>query len=67
MCTFNIIAPIGTYARLRVVSLAFIGPYANMLESAGVAIYNVVNNTSVLVAHLSYIVSENVTFTATEN
>ena len=67
VCTFRIITPMGTYARLRVEDLTITGPYASTLESAGVGIYNIVNSTAILVAHLPNHVIPNVTFAGTEN
>ena len=66
-CILNIVAPHNTYARLRITDLTIAGSYASLLESAGVAIYNVINNTSVLVAHLSTSMDKYVTVTGTEN
>ena len=51
MCTYHIIAPVGTHASIKVVSLDITGPYGGMYISAGVAIYNVVNQNKNLVAH----------------
>ena len=51
MCTYHISSPAGTHAELRIVSLDISGPYSNMYVSAGVAIYNVINQNRTLVAH----------------
>ena len=51
MCTYHILSPVGTHARLKVISLDISGPYRNMYISAGVAIYNVINQKRSLVAH----------------
>ena len=51
MCTYHIFAPPGTYASLKIISLDIIGPFRNMYASAGVAIYNVINQNRSLVAH----------------
>ena len=51
MCTYHIISPLGTQAELKVVSLDISGPCRNMYVSAGVAIYNVINQNRSLVAH----------------
>ena len=51
MCTYHIFAPVGTHSSLKVKSLDIIGPFRNMYVSAGVAIYNVINQNRSLVAH----------------
>ena len=66
MCILNIVAPNNAYARLRITDLTITGSYANLLESAGVAIYNLMNNSIVLVVHLSSFVDKYVTVTGME-
>ena len=51
MCTYHILSPVGTQASIKVLSLNISGPYSRMFISAGVAIYNVVNQNRTLVAH----------------
>ena len=51
MCTYHIFVPVGTSASLKVISLDIVGPFRNMYESAGVAIYNLINQSKSLVTH----------------
>ena len=51
MCTYHIFSPVGTHAELHIVSLDISGPYKDMYVSAGVAIYNVINQNRTLIAH----------------
>ena len=66
MCILSIVVPRGSYAELEVSGLTITGPYATILESAGVAIYNVINNKKHLVGHLSGTIKEHASVTATE-
>ena len=54
MCTFHIISLRETQASVQIMQLDIAGPYADTHMSAGVAIYNVINNTAYLVVHLFY-------------
>ena len=54
MCTFNIISSRETRASAEIITLDFAGPFVDIHISAGVAIYNVINNTANLVVHLFY-------------
>ena len=65
MCILSISAPRNTYARIKVIRLHITGLYKGTLESAGVAIYNLINNTAVLVAHFSNDINEYATVTGT--
>ena len=51
MCTYHILSPVGTHASVNILSLDIVGPFKNMFVSAGVAIYNVINQNRSLVAH----------------
>ena len=53
MCTFNIISLKRTQVTAKIM-FYIAGPFANTHMSAGVAIYNVINNTAELVVHLFY-------------
>ena len=52
MCTFNIISLKRAQTNVEIMWLYISGPFANTHMSAGVAVYNVVNNTAYLVVHL---------------
>ena len=67
MCIFNIVVPPKTYAQLKITDFSVTGPYTDTLDYFGVAIYNVVNNKTNLVAYLSSSVKEYLTVTGTEN
>ena len=70
MCTYHISSPAGTHAKLKIVSLDISGPYRNMYISAGVAIYNVINQDWSLVAHWHRSIDatdETLVITGTEN
>ena len=54
MCTFKIISSQGTQVSVEMIQLDIAGPYAYMYLSAGVAVYNVINNTTNLVIHVFY-------------
>ena len=54
MCTFNIISLERAQTNVEIMWLYISGPFANTHMSAGVAVYNVVNNTAHLVVHLFY-------------
>ena len=54
MCTFHIISFRETQTSVQIMQLDIAGPYADTHMSAGVAIYNVINNTAYLVVHLFY-------------
>ena len=54
MCTFNVISLRGTQASVKITQLDIVGPFADTHLSAGVAIYNVINNAAHLVLHLFY-------------
>ena len=66
MCILDIVAPRDTYARLKIADLSVTGSYASLWESAGIVIYNVINNTIVLVAHLATSMDKYMTVTGTE-
>ena len=51
MNTYHIFSATGTHVTLNVISLDITGPYKNIYVSAGVAIYNVINENRSLVAH----------------
>ena len=67
MCTFNIVTPASTYARLKIRDLVIHGPSVGTLAAAGVAIYNVKNDTVDLVAHLSDSMDGSLIYTASGN
>ena len=65
MCILSITAPLSTYARLKITKLTITGPYEKVWESAGVAVYTVMGNRTVLVAHLFETTNEYATVTGT--
>ena len=70
MCTLLITSPNTTYARLRIQRLKIHGPFRDSAILAGVAIYNMLNDTSTLVVHLTDSVptyEEDITITGSEN
>ena len=52
MCVVKIVAPRNTNVRLRLTDFIITGPYAGTIEVAGIAIYNIINNQKILIAHL---------------
>ena len=69
ICPFKIVTSAGAQVRLRISLLDITGPFSNAFESAGIAIYNVFNNTVTLVGHMYGNIGpqDNVTFIGTEN
>ena len=71
MCTFRIVAPDHMYAQVHVSSLNIYGIFANVYTSAGVALYNIVNNKMYLAGHWYYSITQtngnNLTFTGSNN
>ena len=71
MCAFRIVAPDHMYAQVHISSLNIYGIFANVYTSAGVALYNIVNNKMSLVGHWYYSITRtngnNLTFTGSEN
>ena len=67
VCTFNISSKHREHAVLRLISFDITGPFTNMPTSAGIAIYNVINNNAVLVYHWYNSKEGNVAITSTEN
>ena len=71
MCTYRIVAPNHMYAQVHISSLNINGIFANVYTSAGVALYNIVNNKMSLVGHWYYSITQthgnNLTFTGSEN
>ena len=69
MCTFRIVAPDHMYAQVHISSLNVYGIFANVYTSAGVALYNIVNNKISSVGHWYYSITHgnNLTFTGSEN
>ena len=67
MCILNIVVPPKTYAQLKITDFTITGPYSDTLDYFGVAVYNVINNKTNLVAYLSSSVKEYLTVTGTEN
>ena len=55
MCTFRIVSTPGTYAQLHITNLNIAGPFAAMFSSAGVSVYNVLNDIAVLAGHWFHI------------
>ena len=67
MCTFKISASHHGHAVLHVTSFDITGPFGNLPTSAGIAVYNVINNTAILVHHLYKRTEGNLVITSTEN
>ena len=71
MCTFKIISPGGTQASVEMIRFSMTGAYAYTYLSAGLALYNVINNASNLIVHLFYgavgLDQRSLSFTASEN
>ena len=70
MCTLHIVSPISTHASLQILNPRFRGPFDNMHISIGIAVYNILENESNLVAHFytsQAVLQKNVTIISTEN
>ena len=69
MCTFRIVSPNLTTARVHISMLNINGIFANMHAFAGLAIYNIISNKTSLIGYWCYGIlrKENWTFTGSEN
>ena len=70
MCTLNMISPEKSSANLQILNLRFSGPFDNMYISVSIAVYNILQNKSTLVAHFNTnkaALQRNLTIIATEN
>ena len=65
-CSFNISTSHHEYAVLRLMAFDITGPFKNMPTSAGIAVYNVVNSSNVLVHHWYKSKKGNLVITGTE-
>ena len=68
MCTYSISTVDHEHGVLRLLFLDITGPFTNTSTSAGIAVYNVINNTAILVHHwyISMQMMENLTVTSTQ-
>ena len=70
MCTFNVHCHDNKHAFFKLIYIYVTGPFANMSTSAGIAVYNVVNNKPVLARHFynsMELSKDSLTITSTEN
>ena len=70
MCTLNMISPVKSYANLQILNPRFSGLFDNMYISVGIAVYNILQNKSTLVAHFytnKAALQRNLTIISTEN